>query len=56
MVDSHLGSKQVEPQIGYPSPGVLQGGVKLPWLLEETLGQIEELEKPRLYSQRVYLC
>ena len=29
-----LGSSQVKPQSGHPSPGVLQGEDKSPWLVE----------------------
>ena len=45
-----LGSKQVEPQTGNPSPVVLCEGDKHPWLLEEPLGQTGRVEKPRLHS------
>ena len=51
-----LGSQWVKPQIGHPSLGVLCGGDTTLWLLGEPLGQIEGLEKPRLYLQRVCVC
>ena len=34
-----LGSLQIEPQTGHPSPSIFCGGDKSPWLLEEPLGQ-----------------
>ena len=36
-----LGSSQVKPQSGHPSPGVLQGEDKSPWLSGEPLWQKE---------------
>ena len=51
-----LGSEWVQPQGGFPSPMVLLRGDKIPWLLGELLGQIERLENPRLYQQRMRVC
>ena len=45
------GSEQVEPQSGCPSPQEQHRGDKACWLLGELLGQIEGLEKPRIYSK-----
>lgn len=45
-----LGTGQVKHQTAHPSPGVPPGRDKPSWLLGGPLGQVEELEKPRLSS------
>jgi hypothetical protein len=51
-----LGNEWVQPQSAFPSPTVLLRGDKIPWLLGELLGQIERMENPRLYQQRMCVC
>lgn len=41
-----LGSEQVEPPSGHPSPGVIHRGDKPPWLVGRLL--IERLENPEV--------